>query len=691
MLKLCTMGRLALLLLALFLPAVLAHDAGARDTTATAKQKSLDEWRSLTSTNAPAPRVFIKGDQVRFFFPHDGGVEAFHARWSRGRVPTDGYRVSSALLHWEQRFPRMPEGERGWHEAVVIAGAEWRRLATNFISDLAPAAPGHGAYYQAFLADHLLYRDQQGTPRVGIPNEPPKAIVIDHRFSVDETLELLPRLMEKHVTGSHPDESLFLLMAPNPGRYTQPVLLDRNQRHCVFLSPAALYDPNERGVELTITAQGLSAVVLEGHGLALIKNPVSSAARLADLAVATVVRFVRLPLPKTGSDIPPLAHSCGMDLAAWEGWLDRYTGTRREQGSLRPLIDGDQFFPRLQQAIAQATNHIRFNVYIFDRDDVATQIADQLKQRSGQVEVKVILDRMGSVGAGVVPPSTPMPDEFVPPSSISSYLANDSRVEVRAFLNPWFSADHSKVFLVDGAYAWLGGMNLGREYRYEWHDMMVELTGPAVASYEDQFSHNWAHASLLGDAAYFASLFTGPQLPRVMPGQWMQVRRLPTKTAWKPFAAAVLASLRQARSYVYAENPYLFDKRVILSLVKARQRGVDVRVVLPRFNDFKAGARGNIVIANYLLEHGVRVYFYPTMTHVKALLVDGWSCVGSGNLNHLSLRVNQEENIATSDPGFAALLKRDLFEEDFARSYELSEPISVDWVDYLTDIMLEGF
>jgi len=60
--------------------------------------------------------------------------------------------------------------------------------------------------------------------------------------------------------------------------------------------------------------------------------------------------------------------------------------------------------------------------------------------------------------------------------------------------------------------------------------------------------------------------------------------------------------------------------------------------------------RSNLVLANYLLEHGVRVYFYPGMTHVKALLVDGWACLGSANLNHLSLRVCQEHNVASSDP-----------------------------------------
>jgi cardiolipin synthase len=153
----------------------------------------------------------------------------------------------------------------------------------------------------------------------------------------------------------------------------------------------------------------------------------------------------------------------------------------------------------------------------------------------------------------------------------------------------------------------------------------------------------------------------------------------------------VLNALRTAGKYIYIENPYLFDKRVIHALVDAHRRGVDVRVVLPRVNDFKAGGRGNLVIANYLLQRGVRVYFYPGMTHVKAVLVDGWACLGSGNLNHLSLRVNQEQNIATSNPEFAATLKRDLFDNDFRRSYELTEPVTVDWVDFVTDFLLEGF
>jgi phosphatidylserine/phosphatidylglycerophosphate/cardiolipin synthase-like enzyme len=70
--------------------------------------------------------------------------------------------------------------------------------------------------------------------------------------------------------------------------------------------------------------------------------------------------------------------------------------------------------------------------------------------------------------------------------------------------------------------------------------------------------------------------------------------------------------------------------------------------------------------------------------------VDGWACLGSGNLNHLSLRVNQQQNFATSDPTFASRLKSDLFEADFNHSAQLTSPISVDWADVVADFLLEG-
>jgi len=671
---------------------------GVDATAATAKQRSLDEWRSLTLSGTNAPRAFVRGDHTRFYFQVGTNFFEFTGNWRWHRVPTGGYRVDTALLRWRQRISRIPDGGRSWRKATVIAGNDWRQLATNLFRELAPEAPGHGIYYQAFLTDRLLYRDKDGVTRVAPLRDQPPGVVVDRRYTVEETLEILARKFEGQLSQTHPGESLFVLMAPNANRFTQPLLLDGKQRVCVLLSPAALYDSTEYGLDFAVTVQGLSAMLFESHGLALIKNPVSSVARLGDVMVQTLARFIRPRSAGAPKEITPPKEGPGMNLAQWEAWLDRYTGTRLEEGSLDLLIDGDRFFTRLHQAIEEATNHIEMNLFIFDRDDVAIDVANQLKRRSSEVKTRIILDRMGTLSAGISPPATPMPENFIPPKSIASYLKSDSEIHVRPFLNPWFSADHCKVITVDDNWAWVGGMNIGREYRYEWHDLMVELKGPVVVSYENEFRKDWAHAGLLGDLAYLGRVLSGPRVAAELAANlhWPEgfagkVRRLPTRTGWKPFASAVFNSLARSQSYIYAENPYLFDKKVLVELAQARERGVDVRIILPRVNDFKAGGRGNLVAANYLLEHGVRVYFYPGMTHVKALLVDGWACVGSGNLDHLSLRLSQEQNVATSDPAFAARLERELFEDDFAHSYELTRTISVGWGDFLADLVLEGF
>ena len=673
-------------LLVLWLGAVTGHAV----VVTTAKQQSLEEWRNLTAPTARPPRVFVKGHRIRFCFQGGTNITGFSASWKHLRVPPDGYAVSSARLRWDKRLNRLPDAGQGWREATVIAGETWRHYATNLIELLTPQTPWHGVYYQAFLADRVLYRDAQGIAHLMPQGEQPASVIIDHRFPLEETLQVLAEQAERFWAERHPDEALFLFMAPNGSRWSQPLLVDRQHRQCVNLLPAAVFDSADRGPGFAATAKGFGAIV-ESHSVALIKNPVSSAARLADLGIETAVVALHLRVPRPASS-PPLTQTAGMDLFEWEKWLDHYTGTRREDGSIELLIDGDRFFGRLQQAIAEATNRISINVFIFDRDDVAVGMADQLKRRSAELPVKVILDRMASLAAGLSSPASPMPDDFVPPGSIIKYLRKDSQVQVRPFLNPWFSADHTKVFMVDGNRAWVGGMNLGREYRYDWHDLMFELRGPVVGSLENEFKRDWAHAGLLGDLAFVAAAAAQPKGAKAaVTDHWIKVRRLPTRTAWKPFNTAVQAAIRKAQNYIYVENPYLFDKRIITGLVQARKRGLDVRAVLPRVNDFKAGGRGNLVTANYLRQHGVRVYFYPGMTHVKAMLVDDWACLGSGNLSHLSLRLSQEQNIATSDPAFAAKLKKDLFAEDFTRSHELQQPISVGWVDFLADLLLEGF
>jgi phosphatidylserine/phosphatidylglycerophosphate/cardiolipin synthase-like enzyme len=42
--------------------------------------------------------------------------------------------------------------------------------------------------------------------------------------------------------------------------------------------------------------------------------------------------------------------------------------------------------------------------------------------------------------------------------------------------NPWTTGDHTKTTIIDEKIAFVGGMNIGREYRYDWHDLMMEVS-----------------------------------------------------------------------------------------------------------------------------------------------------------------------------------------------------------------------
>src|SRR5207249_9732398 len=156
----------------------------------------------------------------------------------------------------------------------------------------------HGVYYQAFLADGVLYRDAKGIPHLSPHGEQPGPVIIDHRFPLEETLQVLAEKTEQSLSPRQPDAAPLVLMAPNGAHWSQPLLVERGRRQCVSFLPAVLFDSEERGLGLTATAQGLGAMV-ESHTLALVKNPVSSAARLGDLGVeaAVVLLHRRLPRP----------------------------------------------------------------------------------------------------------------------------------------------------------------------------------------------------------------------------------------------------------------------------------------------------------------------------------------------------------------------------------------------------------
>lgn len=637
--------------------------------------------------------AFIKGDELRLYFTNAQQRLMFKADWDRTRLRTHGFSSHLAELKFDSSPPAVPLPQHQWREARVLAYEEYQNFAHTALGTFAPAQAGHGVYLQYALGELVLFRDATGAIQAKPLAALPAGVVIDRRISRPEATAALASGVETNLHAAYPQDSAFVLAPPPSTQRSRLVLLDlADRRVVVLLTPRIDEDPSG-GVLVASKVSGLISFVVVDNAWAIIKNPVSSAGRLLNLALQWPASLFGPRLRTKASSIPSLTPATGMELSAWEHWLDDHSGTTRERGSLRLLINGERFYPVFEDRLADAALGIDIHVCTFDTDDVAVELADRLKRQSTNLAVRVIYDHNSSKAAAKSPPATPVPVGFVPPKSIHKYLVADSRVQVRPFLNPFLTSDHSKVFLIDERYAYVGGMNLGREYRYEWHDLMVEVEGPVVASLQHEFNKNWAHAGALGDLAFADVAVCGKRSEPVLTNRsdFIDLRRIYTKTGRKQIRRAELESIRRARSYVFLENPYLYDNATIVALVKTRLRGVDVRVVLPAENDFGGGKASNLITGNYLLQHGVRVYFYPGMTHVKALLADGWVCFGSANFNTLSLRLNQETDLATSDTGFATRFRREVFETDFETSYELKEPVSVGWSDHLADSILNQF
>jgi cardiolipin synthase len=181
-------------------------------------------------------------------------------------------------------------------------------------------------------------------------------------------------------------------------------------------------------------------------------------------------------------------------------------------------------------------------------------------------------------------------------------------------------------------------MNIGREYRYVWHDLMMELHGPVVDVLREEFERAWAHAGPFGDAGLVLSTLQSRDSNSEDVGY--PVRVLHTRPGDAEIFRAQRAAIRNARKYIYIQNAYFTDDAMLYELAKAR-------------------------------------------------VFDGWACLGSANWDKLSFRTNKELNIATSHPPYVDGLLEEIFAPDFAQSVELTEPFPVRWSDHLMEVVAD--
>ena len=116
-----------------------------------------------------------------------------------------------------------------------------------------------------------------------------------------------------------------------------------------------------------------------------------------------------------------------------------------------------------------------------------------------------------------------------------------------------------------------------------------------------------------------------------------------------------------ARKSIYIANPYFVpDATAVETLIDAKRRGVDVRIMVAgAHNDNWLARRNSIMLFGKLLEAGIEVLDYNrTLLHHKTMVVDGvWSTIGTTNFDNRSFAHNEESNVCVYDRALAERLQ----------------------------------
>jgi len=338
--------------------------------------------------------------------------------------------------------------------------------------------------------------------------------------------------------------------------------------------------------------------------------------------------------------------------------LERAVGvlTRRPtlaNNAIAPMRNGDEAYPVMLQAIADAKVSIGLASYIFTADEAGRPFIDALiAARKRGVEVRVIVDGIGS-------------GYFF---SMAAFLLARGGVTVVRFMHswlPWRTAflnlrNHKKILVVDGKRGFIGGLNISAHNlkaakpRTAVRDMHFEVSGPVVAQIAEAFVLDWEFATgeeLQGEAWFPAPDECGPALARVITsGPDQDIEKIEFM-----FLQAIGTAQRQIKII----TPYFLpDERLVAALELAAMRGVDVDIVIPENSDHRVMDWAVMAHVAPLLIAGVKIWRAPQpFEHSKLMTIDGgWSLIGSANWDQRSLRLNFELNMEIYDHDFSAML-----------------------------------
>lgn len=331
------------------------------------------------------------------------------------------------------------------------------------------------------------------------------------------------------------------------------------------------------------------------------------------------------------------------------------------------LIDASSFYPALLQQIREARHHIHVIFFLWRDDSWGRTFRDELAAAARRgVTVRLLLDEIGCVWlrAAFFEPLIAAGGEF-------SWCNTLHPRGKRFFFN---LRNHRKIQVFDGHTAFIGGMNIGREYagadpsKGRWRDLQLQVRGAVVEQLQHVFAEDWYFATGKKIAGRSYSTKTSKRV--VKPVQLI-VGGPDSRS--KEVEKSLVALLNFAKERVWILPSYFVPNRVILNALQlCAVRGVDVRILVSKRSDHPYLCRISRAYYGELLGYGVRIFeFAAALSHSKVMLIDrDWLMVGSANLDRRSLELNFEANLLLRAPEELVLVEQ-VLAEDFANSSEI--------------------
>jgi cardiolipin synthase A/B len=332
------------------------------------------------------------------------------------------------------------------------------------------------------------------------------------------------------------------------------------------------------------------------------------------------------------------------------------------------LVNGDQIFPSMLDAIRGARQTVSFETYIYWSGQIGKDFADALAERArAGVKVHVLIDWVGSS------------------KMEKAYLVEmkNAGVEIYRFHEPhWYNLSklnnrtHRKILVVDGGVGFTGGVGIATEWTghaqdpEHWRDTHFKVEGPVVAQMQAVFTDNWVKATgvVLHGEDYF------PPIANAGAGAAQMFASSPSGGSESMELMYLLIINAAERSIDLSSAYFVPDEMSRDAIVDALKRGVHVRIITPGpYTDSETVRRASRALWGDLLAAGAEIYEYqPTMYHCKVLVADDLLVsVGSTNFDDRSFRLNDEASLNIYDANFARE-QIGTFERDLGQSRRIT-------------------